>query len=291
MDCSTALEFLDCIRPNSDDLELSEFAEARTHMESCDSCQQEFASRQEFDTAMVAVVPDVEVPEALQAKLLTAALLAANESDKADVAGTPAADGAESADSAAEDSVSVPGTNEDESAKRISPLRRVLLMASASVACGIAMGIGMWLWSSGHQQFTVAELLQRVDIQLGTADTFDESFAFQLPSGWSDHRLHLGPDVQGQDLDGEDGHEVAKQVFSLTRSRRNPVSGIVIAIPADRMNPRPPGQSFSNATPQYLPRGMVALVWNEGDLVYVVMIRGNASGLEDLQRNFSGPAA
>ena len=75
MDCHKALEFLDCIRPKSDDLELPEFAEARAHVESCESCQQEFASRQEFDAAIAAVVQEVAVPESLRAELLSSALV------------------------------------------------------------------------------------------------------------------------------------------------------------------------------------------------------------------------
>ena len=262
MDCHKALEFLDCIRPKSDDLELPEFAEARAHVESCESCQQEFASRQEFDAAIAAVVQEVAVPESLRAELLSSALVKAGESE-------------ESAES----------TSVTAASAHV-PRRRILLLAAASVACSVAIGMTLWFWDSGQKSFSVADLLQRIDIQLDNADDFDESFVFQLPAGWSSDGLLLG-----QDLDGEAGHEVARLDFELTRGRREPVSGIIAAIPANRVVPPPSASSFSSAELRYLPDGVVAVVWSAGNLVYVVMISGKPSELEYLQRAFSRVAA
>jgi len=50
MDCQTALEFLDCVRPDSDDLDLPEIADARAHLDSCGACQQSFAEMQRATT-------------------------------------------------------------------------------------------------------------------------------------------------------------------------------------------------------------------------------------------------
>jgi len=275
MDCPKALEILDCIRPKSDDLELPEFAEARAHTESCESCRLEFSSRQEFDAAIAAVVQDVDVPESLRDELLSSALLNVDADEQSRAIETERRDDA------------------GESTVHTRPRRRTLLLAAASVTCCIAaIGLGLWLRDSGPEQFSVAELLQQVDVQQDNADAFDESFVFQPPSGWSHDGLRLGRDLHGQDLDGESGHEVASLLFSysLTDRQLDPISGVIMAIPANRVKP-PPAASFSRATPHYLPGDMVALAWTENDLVYVVIISGSASGLEELQRAFSGIAA
>ena len=158
-------------------------------------------------------------------------------------------------------------------------------MAAASVVCSVALGLGLWFWDSGQKQFSVADLLQRIDIQQKDAAAFDKSFDFQPPAGWSHDDLFLGDVVQGQDLDGEAGHEVARLDFFLRRP------GTIIAIPANRVDPPPSSTSFSGAVIQYLPNDFKAVVWRAGDLVYVVMISGKPADLEYLQRSFSRIAA
>ena len=136
----------------------------------------------------------------------------------------------------------------------------------------------------------MADLLQRIDIQLDNAEAFDESFVFQIPAGWSNNDLYLWP-RQGQDLDGESGHEVVRQDFALERGRLEHVSGIIAAIPANRVDSPPSASSFSSATLRYLPDGFVAVAWSAGNVVYLVKISGKPSDLEHLQRSFSGIAA
>ena len=70
MDCSEILDILDCVRPDSADLDHPDLADARAHLESCHVCQLEFESRQEFDRAVSAVARDVEVPQGLQESLV-----------------------------------------------------------------------------------------------------------------------------------------------------------------------------------------------------------------------------
>ena len=73
MDCSNILEILDCVRPNSGDLDLPDFDEARAHLTECESCRGEFESRQQFDRAVATVAQDVPVPNeaALKESLLS----------------------------------------------------------------------------------------------------------------------------------------------------------------------------------------------------------------------------
>jgi hypothetical protein len=138
MDCQTALEILDCVRPDSDDLDLPEMADARAHLESCDACQETFAKNQSFDRAVANVVQDVNVPDGLRSAL--------------------------------------PGT-------RNSRRRTVLRVVSA--ACVLMLGAATWLWQSQPVQFTEADLLRQLPIDLSATDQFDKGFEFALPAPWT----------------------------------------------------------------------------------------------------------
>ena len=69
MDCQTALEYLDCVRPDSDDLDLPVMTDARAHLDLCDACQETFAKNQSFDRAVTDVALDVDVPVSLRSSL------------------------------------------------------------------------------------------------------------------------------------------------------------------------------------------------------------------------------
>lgn len=248
MDCQTALEFLDCVRPDSDDLDLPEMADARAHLESCDACQEAFASMQCFDRAIVEVVQDVDVPEGLRSAL--------------------------------------PG--------HFSRRRRAI-QALVSVACALMVGVAGWLWQSQPVQFTEAELLERLPIDLSANVKFDTSFEFALPGPWIGNRqVKVAPEILGIDLDDKAGHDAAIAVFRYARSRNAPIAGILAAIPASRIAPLPSSVSFALADSQYIQkdgRRPVAAVWREGHTVYVCLVLGSAADLEQIQRNLNAAAA
>lgn len=290
MDCNKALEFLDCVRPNSDDLESPEFSEARTHMESCESCQQEFATRQEFDLAIAAVVRDVEVPESLKASLLSAALAEAGEGEVA----TPQVESDVAQDTSGERELTAA---EDEETPTRRKSRRMVLLAGAAIACGILLAVIVQFMPSGPKQFTVAELLDEVRLNWDTLKTFDddrtfdESFKFHLPSGWGQQTYWdtiggLEPFVGGLNLDGdgdESSHDLAVVVFRHEM-------GFIVAVPISRMGEIPP--SVSEAEVQYLPKQRAVLVWTERDMVYVVAVYNNdVRQLERLREVLTGRAA
>ena len=246
MDCQTALEFLDCVRPDSDDLDLPEMADARAHLESCDACQESFASMQSFDRAVVEVVQDVDVPSKLRSAL--------------------------------------PGHSR----------RRLAIRAAVSVACALMVGVAVWLLQSPGQ-FTEAELLARLPIDLSANTKFDTSFEFTLPGPWIGNRqVKVAPEILGIDLDDKAGHDAAVTVFRFSRSRNAPVAGILAAIPASRIAPLPSSVSFALADSQYIQkdgRRPVAAVWREHDTVYVCLVLGSAADLEQIQRNLGTTAA
>ncbi|MGZ0167837.1 MAG: hypothetical protein ACKVII_28295 [Planctomycetales bacterium] len=245
MDCQTALEILDCVRPDSDDLDLPEMADARAHLESCDACQESFASMQSFDRAVADVVQDVDVPSRLRSAL--------------------------------------PGYSR----------RRRAIQAAVSVACALMVGVAVWLQSP--TQFTEAELLAKLPINLSANENFDTSFEFALPGPWIGNRqVKVTPEILGIDLDDKAGHDAAVTVFHFSRSRNAPIAGILAAIPASRIAPLPSAVSFAQADSRYIQkdgRRPVAAVWREGDTVYVCLVLGSAADLERIQRNLSTAAA
>ena len=248
MDCQTALENLDCVRPDSDDLDLPEMADARAHLESCDACQETFAKNQSFDRAVANVVQDVNVPDGLRSAL--------------------------------------PGT-------RNSRRRTVLRVVSA--ACVLMLGAATWLWQSQPVQFTEADLLRQLPIDLSATDQFDKGFEFALPAPWTGNpRLRVGREFRGIDLDGKAGHDAAVAIFSYSPSRNAPISGILAAIPASRVAPLPESGTFAQADAQYIQkdgRRPVVAVWRARDTVYVCLVLGSAADLEQIQRNLSTAAA
>jgi hypothetical protein len=268
MDCQTALEFLDCVRPDSDDLDLPELADARAHLESCDACQETFAKNQSFDRAVMDVVQDVDVPDGLRSSLL--------DQSARDV-------------SAESDSLTVddrrPGANNS---------RRRTVLRVVSAACLLMLGAAAWLWQSQPFQFTQRELLDQLPIDLSVTDQFDKGFELALPAPWTvNPRLRVGREFRGINLDGKAGHDAAVATFRYSPSRNAPINGILAAIPASRVNPLPESISFAQADAQYISKDgrLVAAVWRERDTVYVCLVLGSAADLERIQRNLSTAAA
>tara|TARA_R110002072_G_scaffold303123_1_gene494649 strand:+ start:53637 stop:54455 length:819 start_codon:yes stop_codon:yes gene_type:complete len=272
MDCQTALEFLDCVRPDSDDLDLPEMADARAHLESCDACQEAFASMQSFDRAVVEVVQDVDVPAGLRSALL----------DRS----------AQKASAATDDT---PAGNNESGTLSSGVSRRRMIKAAVSVVSALMIGVAGWLWQSQPVQFTEAELLERLPIDLSANMKFDTGFEFALPGPWVGNRqVKVASEILGVDLDDKAGHDAAVTVFRFSRSRNAPIAGILAAIPASRVAPLPGSGSFSQTDAQYIPRAgreLTAAVWREHDTVYVCLVLGSAADLEQIQRNLSTTAA
>lgn len=275
MDCQNVLELLDCVRTDSDDLDLPEMADARAHLNSCDTCQQSFAEMQSFDRAVTNVVQSVDVPDGLRSSLLERSI------------------GETSVEvPAAADKPITEATIEHETA---ASARRRRLRVAVSVSCTLMLGVAAWIWQSPPIQFTEAVLLERLPIDLSATEKFDTGFELVLPTPWTANpRLRVGREFRGIDLDDEAGHDAAVAIFNYSPSRNAPVRGILAAIPASRVAPPPKSGSFSQADSQYIQidgRRLVAAVWQEGDQVYVCLVLGSAADLEQIQRNLSTAAA
>jgi hypothetical protein len=273
MDCQTALEFLDCVRPDSDDLDLPEMADARAHLNSCDVCQEAFAEMQNFDRSVTVVVQNVDVPVHL-----LSALLEASAENVATVSG-----------------VAAETFSNDSGSTAVAPAsRRRVLQIVVSTVCALILGVVAWQWQSQSEQFTETELLERLPLDLSLTGQFDSGFEFSLPATWAgNRRLRVGREFRGIDLDDVAGHDAAVASFSYLPSRNAPVNGILAAIPANRIPALPKAGSFAQADAQYIPKDgrLVAAVWRERDTVYVCLVLGSAADLERIQRNLSTSAA
>lgn len=275
MDCQTALEHLDCVRPDSDDLDLPEMADARAHLESCDACQETFATNQSFDRAVIDVVQDVDVPEGLRSSLLEISV------GKTSVESPAAAD--------------KPTTEVAIEKETAANSRRRKLRIAVSAACALMLGVGVWLSQPQPVQFTAAKLPELLPIDLSETEKFDSGFELVLPAPWTANpRLRVGREFRGIDLDDDPGHDAAVAIFRYSPSRNAPISGILAAIPASRVAPLPKSSSFALADSRYIQidgRRPVAAVWRERDTVYVCLVLGSAADLEQIQRNLSTAAA
>ena len=279
MDCSEILEILDCVRPDSTDLDHPDLADARTHLDACDACQLEFTSRQQFDRAVSTVARDVEVPEGLQQSLLNG--LSVRLVDGVGQQDPPAAATVRNVESV--------------SAGPRGRLRRRLSLLTLSGLAAVALLISYW--PKEVEQFPVQSLLVRAtanpdDVQ--QLDRFNGGPVSNLPGSFHHPRLGTGSSVYGKDLDGDSAHDIAMTVFKFSHRGYGTVMGVVVAVPASRVADLPATGSFSQASHQYSRPGDFAaasVVWLEGDTVYLAFVpRRNAPALEAMQRELRGVA-
>lgn len=270
MDCQTALEILDCVRPDSDDLALPEMTDARAHLDLCSSCQETFAEMQGFDRAVIEMIQDVEVPDGLHPALLEASVNATSGQAPPD-----------------KNASNVVMTIKDEAIKN----RRHKLQAAVSAAIAVLIGTTAWLWQSQPIQFAEGELLKKLPIDLSATEPFDSGFELDLPAPFiGNSRLRVDREFRGIDLDDKVGHDAAVAIFSYSPARNAPINGILAAIPADRVSPLPDSISFAQADAQYIRkdgRRPVAAVWRERDTVYLCLVLGSAADLEQIQRSLT----
>jgi hypothetical protein len=272
MDCQTALELLDCVRPDSGDLELPEFADARAHLDECVSCRSEFDRRQQFDAEVARVASDLPVPAALRMSLL------AGFSEQVAAFATSEPTEARATDTGAPDD------------RGVRLLRRARLTASLA-ACLLVAAVSAVLWRSGPTQFSLAAVQSSLNLNLPKV-TFDGRFPVDLPSSWvSEPGLRVSETLSGIDLDDRDGHDAAAAYFAFSVGRGAPVRGVLVAIPAVKIRELPAATSFHRAPVAYPQPEVVSVAWREGDLVYLCFVSGNTTLLERIQRGMTGAAA
>jgi hypothetical protein len=276
MDCTGILEILDCVRPNSGDLDLPEFAEARTHLDGCESCRHEFESRQQFDRAVSAVAQDVEVPAGLQESLLSAL----------------------SAETA--DAVHAVTPDEIEEAQKTKRGRLRTRLSLAALVCTAAMALIVTNWPRDPESFSVDLLLGRAEAdpeKVLLLEEYSGEVAAVPRSFFGHHSLGTDKKSYGKDLDEDSTHDIVMTRFKFKARGHSSVTGVIVAVPASRITALPTAKSFSGASrlypsPSASGFGAAAVVWKEGDTVYLCFVPLRyAPALETLQRELRGVAA
>ena len=280
MDCQTALELLDIVRPDSGDLTEPELQSASAHVETCAKCESIFRGRQDLDRAIGKVVRDIAVPADLKSKLQDALAAATVEPDIEPVAGTPAV--------AANTAIDVEEPPKTQPAPAAKPLhRRAWFQVAATSAC-VALGVIVWLLPPEQSTIALNDLREQTIEKLSDVaalPAFDGGFAAGVPLDWKGLRtLRFAAFVHGLDSASSKTHLGAIHRFKLLRSGRGPVNGFLLAVPKSRVTTLPSAKSFAAAKVVYpKSRRFATAAWTDGGLVYICFVRGGAGEIEALQ--------
>lgn len=281
MDCSNILEILDCVRPNSGDLDLPDFDEARAHLTKCESCQSEFETRQQFDRAVATVAQDVAVPNEAALKESLLSVLAAEPAEATHEA----------------------SQNEAEVTAEVQPASRrkgrwQTRLSLATLACTAAIALVVTWWPKEPAQFSVEFLLNRSmadPAKVAELEEFSGEPAPKHPAGFRHRSLGLGSKFYGYDLDADGTHDLSITQFKFGSRAFGVTQGVIVAVPVDRMTGLPTAKDFSRASALYPnPSGFAAaaVTWTDGKTVYFCFVpRRQARALEHLQRELKGTTA
>ncbi|MBT4865833.1 MAG: hypothetical protein HON53_12065 [Planctomycetaceae bacterium] len=249
MDCRTALEILEVVRPDTGDLDDPELAEAAAHIESHAECKSEFLRRQQLDREIGSAMRDIPVPHDLETRLLADL---AERSETADVAETVAAPTAK---------------------PKAALQRRSWMSLVVGTAASLAIGVIGWQLLSGSS--THVDAVQVATSITGRDPNFDGLTEYggddsELPADWES--LPKGLAIDGpksyayQQADGAK-LAIAMYQFRFTH-RRTPVTGYLLVLPVDSVNPPP----TNTALPAGAGSGITSVSWTDGDFVYVCVI-------------------
>ncbi len=281
MDCQTALELLEIVRPDSGDLTEPELKSASAHVETCSNCESIFRSRQELDRAIGKVVRDIAVPVDLKSRIQDALAAAAVEPDVELATAMPTVD----ADSA----VDVEESPNSQPAFVSKPLhRRAWFRVAVTSACVM---FGVIVWRQWPQPSTIAlndlreQTIEKLS-DVAALPAFDDGFVAAVPFDWQELRLlQFEPTVKGYDAVSNPKHLGAIHSFTLLRSRRPSVNGFLLAVPKSLVKTLPAAKNFGSAKVVYpKSRRFATAAWTEGDLVYICFVRGGADEIDVLKR-------
>jgi hypothetical protein len=263
MDCRTALEILEVARPDSGDLADPELAEAAAHIESHAECKSEFLRRQQLDREIGTAMRDIPVPHDLQTRLLAQLAERSETADVVEAVATPAA--------------------KPKAALRRRSWMRLVVGTAASLAIGI---IGWQLFSGSPQHVDTVQLAASI---VGQDPNFNELTEFvgddsALPADWESIPKGLAIDgpksYPHQQVDGAK-FAIAMYQFRFTSRRRTPVTGYLLVLPVDSVNPVPTKTSLlappGNST-------TTSVSWTDGEFVYVCVIPARGDHIDELVR-------
>lgn len=259
VDKPTLREQLDAVRPDSDDLAAGELQEAARAIATSDQWRQTFFRQQMFDRQLAGAMQAVEVPEGLQARLMTALADARREPSEDSV--LPAAEAP------------------------TKPVRRRAILRLSALAAGLLVCVagGLLLLPGDGTPLTLERVRQSLPVTEGTIDLadlsgFDESFSFELPdTAWERMTAGVGS-LKGLDLTGDGRHDAA--VYEFRAGGR--VHGYLLVLPANRISDPPESTRMGTSNVGYQPVPNTAWRSPRTELVYVCYV--DHGDLTTLQR-------
>lgn len=255
MDRQTALDKLELIRPDANDFQHPDFAEALAFLETDEEAREIFAQRQSLDRGISRAMQSVVVPEGLRGRLK-----AALESERPHTA---------------------------QAAPAIAPprnsRRRWMLSACAVLAGGLLAAIGVWFWGERPLALlSLAELANQAPFEkeeVAKLSAFDGHFEPEKPSHlWTSDRLFaFSSPAKGMAPNRAGSDRVAVYEFFFHDPKpRHPgtLRGVMLVAPRSEIADPPESQGFLDgnyATHSSKP-GIAIRSWSEGDLVYVCLV-------------------
>jgi hypothetical protein len=313
MDCRQALQILEFDGGDAGDslaevYSAEQRAAAQAHLESCPACARTVANRRDLDRAMGQVMRAVPIPRGAQQRLL--ARLSELETADADTdagrtavvpAGASELNGLHSdGDQGARNGQPSPSTAplvkpaRPIQVTRLTSRRRFLKRLVPLAACLVVALVGffgvVWLFTPSFSVEEVSGALAKIDFEsLGRLPDFKGKDA-ALPSEWE--RL-CGTQAKGLALAP---NVIAVYSFDIPKTRHTgAVRGLIAVIPLDRIrNNVPTAGSLATASSEYLEArngDSVCAAWQQGDFVYVCLIRGGPDSLSTLQSLLQQPSA
>ncbi len=293
MDCRTALEFLEVVRDESDDLADASLAEAVAHVQSCPECEAVFQRRRQFDHRLAEAFNSVAVPSDLEARLLAAAVATAADGGlDDDVRHAAACTHCIVPQDAAIRAAQQPAERQ----ATVSRPRTWIIAGYGAAACALVVLAAVTLLLSKSAAFTFHGLFEIYPVAVERLPAFDNSFPARLPDGvWDRGAIEVGP-AKGFARDPDGGHQAAVFRIRFPAQRNSSATGILVVVPRRSVdlegNDLPDHPDFGDVryTTGSAPE-QAALIWSSGDLVYVCFVPSDAEALRALERLVSGMAA
>ncbi len=314
MDCRQALQILEFDLPDTDSLpeeicSAEEHAAALAHLESCPACARTVRNRRELDRTIGRVMRTVAVPRGAQQRLLAqiaeleaagpSVLTTANESSSPDANdGIAAALGQSPAVDSEPPSITPAKPVGKPTRRRF--LKSLIPLTASAVALTGFFGV-VWFFSPLWSVAEVSQSLTEIDFASLQAlpDFTGSGKAAQLPieAGWDHLKWQCAKQAKGLPLAA---NAIAVYGFDFefdVRARQpEPIRGLIAIIPRSLVRNPPAETSLTMAVPtsDYLTARIgesVCVAWQEGDYVYVCLVRGGPDSLSRLQQVLEQPAA
>ncbi len=309
MDCRQALQILEFDLPDADGLpdeicSAGEHAAALAHRESCPSCARTVLNRRELDRTIGRVMRTVAIPRGAQQRLLaqiaeleaagTSALTAANGHSLPDANDGIAAAVGQSPAVVSEAPAITPAKPLGRPTRRRFLKSLIPLTACTAVALTGFFGV-VWYFSPRVSVEDVSRALTEIDFASLQAlpDFTGGRDAAPLPGGWEHLKWQCEKQAKGLPVAADMS---AVYGFDFRTRQPEPIQGLIAVIPRNRVRNPPAETSLTTAVPTsgYVTARIgesVCVAWQEGDYVYVCLVRGGPDSLSRLQRLLEQPAA